>query len=103
MIAKHSMKKILLSIVMLFISLASFAQVDVKWGERFYDILETCEDAQIVMEDPEGYYMWYLLNEYAGSGEFKLNYYMARIDKNQNIQKIYRMDFGNPSFKIEKT
>ena len=103
MIAKHSMKKILLSIVMLFISLASFAQVDVKWGERFYDILETCEDAQIVMEDPEGYYMWYLLNEYAGSGEFKLNYYMARIDKNQNVQKIYRMDFGNPSFKIEKT
>lgn len=97
------MKKIFLSIVMLFISLASFSQVDVKWGERFYNILETCEDAQIVMEDPQGYYMWYLLNEYAGNGEYQLNYYMARIDKDQNIQKIYRMDFGHPSFRIEKT
>lgn len=97
------MKKCFLSIIMMFISIVSFSQVDVKWGERFYNIIETCEDAQIVMEDAQGYYMWYLINEYEGSGEFKLNYYMARIDKNQNVQKIYRMDFGHSSFKIEHT
>jgi len=96
-------KKGFLFIVMLFISIFSFAQVDVKWGERFYNIQESCEDAQIIMEDPQGYYMWYLLNEYAGGGEFELNYYMARIDKDQNVQKIYKMDFGHSSFKIEQT
>jgi hypothetical protein len=97
------MKKFFLSILMLFITFTCFAQVEVKWGERFYDIIEDCEDAQIVMEDPEGYYMWYLVNEYDGNGEFKLNYYMARIDKQQNVQKIYKMDFGHSSFKIEQT
>ncbi len=86
---------------MLLFSIISVAQIDVTWGERFYNIIETCEDAQIVMEDHDGYYMWYLLNEYEGGGEFKLKYYMARIDKNKNIQKIYRMDFGHSSFKIE--
>ena len=52
------MKKCFLSIIMMFISIVSFSQVDVKWGERFYNIIETCEDAQIVMEDAQGYYMW---------------------------------------------
>lgn len=80
-----------------------YSQIEEKWGERFYDIIEECEDAQIVMEDYQGYYMWYQLNEYAGNGEFELKYYMAKIDRNQNIEKIYRMDFGHPSFKIEKT
>lgn len=89
--------------MMLFTSIFSFSQVDVRWGDRFYSIKESCEDAEIVMEDPQGYYMWYLLNEYVGGGEFELNYYMARIDKEQKLQKIYRMDFGHSSFKIEHT
>ena len=97
------MKRVFLSIAILLFSFASMAQIDVTWGQRFYNIIESCEDAQIVMEDHDGYYMWYLLNEYEGAGEFKLNYYMARIDKDKNVQKIYKMDFGHSSFKIEQT
>ncbi|MDR0971746.1 MAG: hypothetical protein LBM25_05130 [Bacteroidales bacterium] len=95
------MRRLISFIVALLFFSASFAQVDVTWGNRFYDILEDCQDAKIVMEDYQGYYMWYLLNEYKGNGEYELKYYMAKLDKEKNIQKIYRMDFGHPSFKIE--
>lgn len=97
------MKKFSAILIFLLLSISSFAQIEPKWGERFYDIIEQCTEANIVMEDSEGYYMWYQLSEYAGNGEFKLNYYMAKIDRNQNVEKIYRMDFGHHSFKIEHT
>lgn len=97
------MKKTVFLILFNLIALLGYSQIEVKWGERFYDIIEECEDAQIVMEDYDGYYMWYQLNEYVGKGEFELKYYMAKIDRNHTVQKVYRMDFGHPSFKIEQT
>lgn len=97
------MKRLFLFLLLGIISTTSYAQIDERWGERFYDIIEDCEDAQIIMEDYEGYYMWYLLNEYVGDGEFELKYYMAKIDRDLGVPKIYRMDFGHPSFKIEHT
>lgn len=97
------MKKILFAIVFCFVAVNCFAQIDTKWGEKFYNLTSDCQDAHIVMEDPEGYYMWYLVNEYKGEGNFEPTYYMAHIDKEQNVKKIYRMDFGSPSFKIIQT
>ena len=97
------MRRFFLMAVSLMLGFQLKAQMDVQWGERFYDILDDCKAAEIVAEDNDGYYFWYCLEEYKGQGEFELNYYMARADKSGVVDKVVRMDFGNPYLKIEQT
>ena len=97
------MKRLFLAIISLFAMINLNAQKDIKWGERFYDVLDDCQAAEIVAQDNDGFYMWYCLQEYKGEGEFELNYYVARSDNNLNINKIVKIEFPHPTFKIEQT
>ena len=97
------MKKVLLIAISLFTSLPASAQMDIRWGERFYDILDDCKAAEIVAEDNNAFYLWYCLEEYIGQGESKLQYYFARTDKSGNVEKVVKIDFPHQSFKIEQT
>ena len=100
---KKNMKRLFLAIISLFAMINLNAQKDIKWGERFYDVLDDCQAAEIVAQDNDGFYMWYCLQEYKGEGEFELNYYVARSDNNLNINKIVKIEFPHPTFKIEQT
>lgn len=80
------MKKVLLIAISLFTFLTASAQMDIRWGERFYDILDDCKAAEIVAEDNNAFYLWYCLEEYIGQGESKLQYYFARTDKSGNVE-----------------
>ncbi len=100
---KRYMKKLILAIVSLFALVNLNAQKDIKWGERFYDVLDDCQAAEIVAQDNDGFYMWYCLQEYKGEGEFELNYYVARCDHNLNVDKVVKIEFPHPTFKIEQT
>ncbi len=97
------MKKVFLAIVSLIAFLNLNAQKDIKWGERFYDILDDCQAAEIVAQDNNGFYMWYCMQEYKGEGEFELNYYFARCDHNLTVDKVVKIEFPHPTFKIEQT
>ncbi|MDR1846770.1 MAG: hypothetical protein LBR17_01460 [Bacteroidales bacterium] len=97
------MKKATLILVMAVLCNIANAQLDIKWGERFFDIKDGCKTAEIVAEDASGYYMWYCLEEYAGKGDFAFNYYFVHIDLSGNADKIVKIDFGNPTYKIEQT
>ena len=52
------MKKVLLIAISLFTFLTASAQMDIRWGERFYDILDDCKAAEIVAEDNNAFYLW---------------------------------------------
>jgi hypothetical protein len=97
------MKKLILAMISLLAIINLNAQKDIKWGERFYDVLDDCQDAEIIAQDNNGFYMWYCLQEYKGEGEFELNYYVARSDHNLNIDKVVKIEFPHPTFKIEQT
>ncbi|MDR1005339.1 MAG: hypothetical protein LBL74_00545 [Bacteroidales bacterium] len=97
------MKRIGLGIMALCLSFVATAQLDIKWGERFYDIKDGCKSAEIIAEDMSGYYMYYSMEEYAGKGEFAFNYYVVHTDMRGNPDKIVKIDFGNQSYKIEQT
>ena len=97
------MKKVLLIAISLFTFLTASAQMDIRWGERFYDILDDCKAAEIVAEDNNAFYLWYCLEEYIGQGESKLQYYFARTDKSGNVEQVVKIDFPHQSFKIEQT
>ena len=97
------MKKIFLALVSVFIGFVSYAQMDIKWSERFHDIKDNCKDAQFIAEDNGSYYFWYSLDEYIGEGEFEYRYYLARTDKDGKIEKVARINFGSTKFKIEQT
>lgn len=97
------MKRFLLILTSLFCFATADAQINIQWGERFYDILDDCKSAQIVAEDNGGFYLWYCMEEYIGEGETKLQYYFARTDKSGNVEKIVKIDFPHRSFKIEQT
>ena len=97
------MKRFLLILTSLLWFATTNAQIDIQWGERFYDILDDCKSAQIVAEDNGGFYLWYCMEEYIGEGETKLQYYFARTDKSGNVEKIVKIDFPHQSFKIEQT
>jgi hypothetical protein len=97
------MKKTALILLALMVSITVYAQLDIKWGERFYDIKDNCKNAEIITEDMSGYYMWYCMEEYIGKGDYVFNYYVVHTDMNGNADKVVRIDFGNQSFKIEKT
>ncbi len=79
------------------------AQIDIQWGERFYDILDDCKAAQIVAEDNDGFYLWFAQEEYLGQGESKLQYYFARTNKSGDAEKVVKIEFPHPSFQIEQT
>lgn len=76
------------------------AQINVTWGNRFYDLTDFTKDAQIIGEDWEGYYMWYSLEEYLGDGQYGINYYLARFGHDNQIKKIIRLDFKDNYLKI---
>lgn len=80
-----------------------FAQMDIQWSERFYEIKDNCKNAQFLAEDIDGYYFYYSLDEYVGQGEYEIRYYLVRTDKNGKIEKIVRINFGSNKFKIEHT
>lgn len=87
----------------MFVCVVANAQLDIKWGDRFFDIKDGCKASQIVAEDMSGYYMWYCMEEYAGEGEFAFNYYFVHLDFKGNADKVVKIDFGHKSFKIEQT
>ena len=60
---KKNMKRLFLAIISLFAMINLNAQKDIKWGERFYDVLDDCQAAEIVAQDNDGFYMWYCLQE----------------------------------------
>lgn len=97
------MKKLASILVLLLCVVSLRAQIDIQWGERFYDIADDCKAAQIVAEDNGGFYLWYCMEEYIGQGETKLQYYFARADKKGNVEKVVKIDFPHQSFKIEQT
>lgn len=97
------MKRILVILIAVLTFSNAFAQMDIQWGERFYDILDDCKAAEIVAEDNSGFYLWYCLDEYIGQGENRLQYYFARTDKAGNVEKVVKIDFPHQSFQIEQT
>lgn len=97
------MKRILIILIAVLTFSNAFAQMDIQWGERFYDILDDCKAAEIVAEDNSGFYLWYCLDEYIGQGENRLQYYFARTDKAGNVEKVVKIDFPHQSFQIEQT
>ncbi|MBQ7984271.1 MAG: hypothetical protein IJ250_01385 [Bacteroidales bacterium] len=97
------MRKLLLFTAALVLCADIYAQMEINWGKRFYDIKDNCKQAEFLAEDIDGYYMYYCLDEYIGDGNFEYKYYIARSDKQGNIQKVARIDFGNPKYKIEQT
>jgi hypothetical protein len=100
---RKEMKRLLFCLIALCFSLSCFAQMDISYGKRFYDIKDNCQDVKIIAEDMTGYYFYYCLNEYKGEGEFELNYYVAHCDLNGNVDKIVKIDFTSKKFKIENT
>ncbi len=97
------MKRLFFIVAMLVSGFISNAQIDIQWGERFYDILDDCKDAQIVAEDNGGFYLWFSQEEYLGEGESKIQYYFARTNKKGDVEKVVKIDFPHSSFKIEQT
>ncbi len=97
------MRKIFFTIIAVLGVVTLNAQMEIKWGERFHEIKDNCKDAQFLAEDMGSYYFYYSLDEYIGEGEFEYRYYLARTDKNGNIEKVARINFGSNKFKIEQT
>jgi hypothetical protein len=97
------MKRLYFCVIAMCLSLSSIAQMDISYGKRFYDIKDNCQQANIIAEDMTGYYFYYCMNEYKGEGEFELNYYVAHSDLEGNVNKVVKIDFGSPTFKIENT
>ncbi|MBQ9253157.1 MAG: hypothetical protein IJ180_00090 [Bacteroidales bacterium] len=97
------MKKFFLYLTTLLFGLNLFAQMDVSFGKRFYDIADDCMDVKFIAEDNSGFYFYYCMNEYQGEGEFEYKYYLANTDTEGNIVKIAKIDFGSPNYKIEQT
>lgn len=97
------MKRILLSLITLILTCNAYSQMDVSWSKRFHDIKDNCQQAQIIAEDINGYYFYYCADEYVGQGEFEYKYYLARTDKEGNVEKLVSIDFGSKKYKIEQT
>lgn len=97
------MRKFVLYVAVLFCAFDLFAQMDITYGKRFYDIKDDCVDAKIIAEDNSGYYFYYCMNEYMGEGEFEYKYYVAHSDIQGNVDKVAKIDFGSKSFKVEQT
>ena len=66
------MKKILLTLVCVFIGFVSYAQMDIKCSERFHNIKDNCKNAQFITKDNRAYYFLYSLDEYINEGEFEM-------------------------------
>lgn len=95
------MKKIATLVLgLFFIGYSMEAQINVTWGNRFYDLTDFTKDARIVGEDWEGYYMWYSMEEYLGNGQYGNNYYLARFGHDNRIKKIVKLDFKDAHLKI---
>ncbi|MDO5760880.1 MAG: hypothetical protein Q4Q06_07625, partial [Bacteroidota bacterium] len=97
------MKKIILYLFVLITSVCASAQMDISFGKRFYDIKDDCVDAKFIAEDNSGYYFYYCMNEYKGEGEFEYKYYLAHADLSGSVDRLAKIDFGSPSYKIEYT
>lgn len=97
------MKRIILYFFALLYAVCLSAQMDISWGKRFYDIKDDCVDAKFIAEDNSGYYFYYCMNEYKGEGEFEYKYYLAHADVSGNVDRLAKIDFGSPSYKIEYT
>lgn len=97
------MKKFVLYLATFFCLLNAVAQMDISFGKRFYDIKDDCVDAKIIAEDISGYYFYYCMNEYKGEGEFEYKYYLAHTDLEGNVDRLAKIDFGSPKYKIEQT
>ena len=97
------MKRILFAFAVMILSISAYSQMDITWSKRFHDIKDNCKQAEIIAEDIDGYYFYYCADEYVGEGEFEYKYYIARTDKDGNIEKLASIDFGNKKYKIEQT
>ncbi|MBR1769708.1 MAG: hypothetical protein IJ748_04540 [Bacteroidales bacterium] len=97
------MKKFFLYAIFILSFLCNYAQMDISYGKRFYDIKDDCVDASFIAEDNSGYYFYYCMNEYKGEGEFEYKYYLAHTDTEGTVERLARIDFGSPAYKIEYT
>ena len=97
------MKKTLFIFLSLIIAICVQAQMDIHWGNRFYDIKDNCKSVEFIAEDNGSYYFYYSMDEYIGQGEYEYRYYLARTDKDGNVDKVVRINFGSNKFKIEQT
>lgn len=96
-------RRLIFAIAFILMGLNAFCQMEIDWGKRFYDIKDSCKKAEIIAEDIDGYYFYYCMNEYIGQGDFEYKYYIVRTDKDCNVIKVARIDFGNPKYQIEQT
>ncbi len=87
-------------VAIILLSNLTYSQMSINWGERFHEIKDNCKEAQFLAEDNDGYYFYYSLDEYIGQGETQKRYYLARTDKDGNISKVARMDFGSNSYSV---
>ncbi|MDR1725755.1 MAG: hypothetical protein LBR28_05125 [Bacteroidales bacterium] len=97
------MKRVTFIIVSILLSIIANAQLDIKWGDKFYDVKDGCKAAELIAEDMNGYYMWYCTEDYVGKGEYVFNYYVVRLNFLGNVEKIVKIEFPHQSFKIEQT